>query len=399
MKLIERQQLLQFLMGLNDSYQSVRSNILMMTPLPSVSQASSIVLQEEQQREIKPTPVPFDTDTTAFLSHRRPQSFHSKNMIPSTPNLQQHSQLIHTAGSQSQNSLGQPSFPHLPRKSFPQNQGSVQCNYCKKLGHTIEKCYKLQRQRNERGQLDRGRRIAASVQQTDSGLDLATTSSTGNHTLTTEQYSQLLNLLSKQNMEVTQHVDNVPSGFLAGKSFCLLTSRPGCKWIIDSGATDHITPHLHLFCSYQAVSSLCFITMPNGEQVQVRHIGDIQLSLNITLQGLLHVPEFQFNLLSASRLVKSLGLLHYFLGFEISHVHDGITLTQRKFTQDLLKQSGFLDVKPTVTPLPLNCKLVHDEGVPLEDPTSYRTYVGKLNFLSNTRPDISFAVQTLSQFM
>jgi len=39
--------------------------------------------------------------------------------------------------------------------------------------------------------------------------------------------------------------------------------------------------------------------------------------------------------------IKDLGLLHYFLGFEISHVHDGITLTQRKFTQDLLKQSGF----------------------------------------------------------
>jgi len=58
-----------------------------------------------------------------------------------------------------------------------------------------------------------------------------------------------------------------------------------------------------------------------------------------------------------------------------------------------------LNAKPTVTPLPLNCKLVHDEGIPLEDPTSYRTYVGKLNFLSNTRPDISFAVQTLSQFM
>jgi len=145
----------------------------------------------------------------------------------------------------------------------------------------------LQRQRNERAQLDRGRRYAASVQQADSGLNLAATTSTGNHTLTTEQYSQLLSLLNKQNMEVTQHVDNVPSGFLAGKSFCLLTSKPGCKWIIDSGATGHITPHLHLFCSYQAVSSPCYITMPNGEQVQVSHIGNIQLNPNITLQGVL----------------------------------------------------------------------------------------------------------------
>ena len=97
--------------------------------------------------------------------------------------------------------------------------------------------------------------------------------------------------------------------------------------------------------------------------------------------------------------IKDLGFLHYFLGFEVIHHHDGVSLTQRKFTQDLLKDSGHLYAKSTATPLPINCKLTPDIGVPLEDPTSYRTYLGKLNFLSNTRPDISFAVQTLSQFM
>ena len=94
-----------------------------------------------------------------------------------------------------------------------------------------------------------------------------------------------------------------------------------------------------------------------------------------------------------------MGLLNYFLGFEISHLPKGITLTQRKFTKDLLKESGYSDAKPTATPLPINCKLLADTGVPLTDPTTYRTYIGKLNFLSNTRLDISFAVQTLSQFM
>ena len=82
--------------------------------------------------------------------------------------------------------------------------------------------------------------------------------------------------------------------------------------------------------------------------------------------------------------IKDLGLLHYFLGFEISHHNQGITITQRKFTQDLLKQSGLLHAKPVATPLPLNCKMTSTEGVPLEDPSEYRTYVGKLNFLSNT---------------
>jgi len=48
MKLIEKQQLIQLLMGLIDNYQVVRSNILMFNPLPFVSQATSIVLHEEQ---------------------------------------------------------------------------------------------------------------------------------------------------------------------------------------------------------------------------------------------------------------------------------------------------------------------------------------------------------------
>ena len=97
--------------------------------------------------------------------------------------------------------------------------------------------------------------------------------------------------------------------------------------------------------------------------------------------------------------IKDLGSLHYFLGFEVSHLPEGVSLTQRKFTQDLLKESGHLHTRPTATPLPVNCKLLPDAGVPLADPTTYRMYIGKLNFLSNTRPDISFAVQTLSQFM
>jgi len=110
------------------------------------------------------------------------------------------------------------------------------------------------------------------------------------------------------------------------------------------------------------------------------------------IQGLKHNLHTTFS-------IKDLGLLHYFLGFEVSHLLDGVSLTHRKFTQDLLKESGHLHAKPTTTPLPVNCKLMTDVGVPLDDSTLYRIDIGKLNFLSNTGPDISFAVQTLSQFM
>lgn len=58
-----------------------------------------------------------------------------------------------------------------------------------------------------------------------------------------------------------------------------------------------------------------------------------------------------------------------------------------------------LQATPTVTPLPQNAKFQDPASPFLSDPTSYRTLIGKLSFLTNTRPDLSFAVQTLSQYM
>lgn len=97
--------------------------------------------------------------------------------------------------------------------------------------------------------------------------------------------------------------------------------------------------------------------------------------------------------------IKDLGSLHYFLGMEASYSDKGIILTQEKFTKDLLQNSGLTDLKRVLTPLPSNLKLSASDGTPMPDPTTYRSLVGKLNFLTNTRPDLSYSVQTLSQYM
>lgn len=97
--------------------------------------------------------------------------------------------------------------------------------------------------------------------------------------------------------------------------------------------------------------------------------------------------------------IKDLGQLHYFLGIEVSYVKDALVLTQHKFTKELLKASGVSLFKSVVTPLPLNMKLSSLDGDLLVDPTLYRSLVGKLHFLTNTRPDLSYTVQSLSQFM
>ena len=91
--------------------------------------------------------------------------------------------------------------------------------------------------------------MVASVQQSDSLLPIepVSASSTGQHTLTSKQYEQLMTLLSKQNVVIAPHTEEHHSAYLAGKSFCLFTAKPGLSWIINSGATDYITPHIHLF--------------------------------------------------------------------------------------------------------------------------------------------------------
>nr|CAN69691.1 hypothetical protein VITISV_026777 [Vitis vinifera] len=96
---------------------------------------------------------------------------------------------------------------------------------------------------------------------------------------------------------------------------------------------------------------------------------------------------------------KDLGKLKYFLGIEIAQSSSGVVLSQRKYALDILEETGMLDCKPVDTPMDPNVKLVPGQGEPLGDPERYRRLVGKLNYLTITRPDISFPVSVVSQFL
>ena len=66
---------------------------------------------------------------------------------------------------------------------------------------------------------------------------------------------------------------------------------------------------------------------------------------------------------------------------------------------DILTDTGMLDYKLVDTPMDPNVKLVPSQGELLRDPGRYRRLVGKLNYLTITRPDISFPVSVVSQFL
>ncbi|KAA0054133.1 Cysteine-rich RLK (RECEPTOR-like protein kinase) 8 [Cucumis melo var. makuwa] len=78
---------------------------------------------------------------------------------------------------------------------------------------------------------------------------------------------------------------------------------------------------------------------------------------------------------------------------------EGISVSQRKYTLDLLTETGMLGCCPADTLIEFNCKLGNsDDQVPV-DKEQYQCLVGKLIYLSHTRLDISFAVSVVSQFM
>ncbi|XP_045789477.1 uncharacterized mitochondrial protein AtMg00810-like [Trifolium pratense] len=96
---------------------------------------------------------------------------------------------------------------------------------------------------------------------------------------------------------------------------------------------------------------------------------------------------------------KDLGRLKYFLGIEVAQSKSGIAISRRKYALDILEETGVLNCKPIDTPMDPNTKLMPNQGESFSDPGRYRRLVGKLNYLTMTRPDISFAVSVVSQFL
>lgn len=97
--------------------------------------------------------------------------------------------------------------------------------------------------------------------------------------------------------------------------------------------------------------------------------------------------------------VKDLGPLSYFLGIQVTKTSEGLHLSQGKYATDLLHRTRMAGSKPAPTPCTSGPKLSKFSGDSLNDPTEYRTLVGALRYLTHTRPDLSFSVSQLCQFL
>jgi hypothetical protein len=97
--------------------------------------------------------------------------------------------------------------------------------------------------------------------------------------------------------------------------------------------------------------------------------------------------------------MSDLGLLSYYLGLEVTQGAHGITLRQSAYAAKILEKGGLTGCNASATPMEMKLKLLKEGMTPAVDATEYRSLIGSLRYLCNSRPDLAYAVGYLSRFM
>lgn len=90
---------------------------------------------------------------------------------------------------------------------------------------------------------------------------------------------------------------------------------------------------------------------------------------------------------------------NFLLGFKFAYSASSMNIFQCEYALDILFDAGMLGSRPISTLIDYCTHLHHDSGIPLSDPSSYRRMINRLIYLTNTRPNITYVVQHLSQFV
>ncbi|XP_074350686.1 uncharacterized protein LOC141690015 [Apium graveolens] len=300
----------QFLMGLSDQFTTIRGQLLMMKPLPSLSQAYSLLLQEEVQR---------DCHNSVVVTENAAMS------IKYTGNK-------HRNFSQNNYNSNQSFQGGVKKVSSEADVASIVCDFCHMTGHTREKCFCLHgypEWHRLRGQPKLKPRVvnrypAVSkkvVNVMASGFDSNTNVESGS-VFTDAQCQQLTKMIQTSLQALTPWTTNNANvaavvsstmtdanAFTQGNFSCTVSSAHTLQtvnhqnfitWLLDSGATDHVTCHYHLLENHVPMNS--YLYLPDGNMAVITHSGTVRLPNSIILQQVLCVPSFHCNLISIPKL-------------------------------------------------------------------------------------------------
>nr|KYP41351.1 hypothetical protein KK1_037277 [Cajanus cajan] len=271
-----KNQVVRFFRGLNDQYSGVRSQLMLLDNCPNVNRVFALVAQQERQ---------FATENASM----------PKALIVASDDAS-HSKRNQGNGN-----------------GWNNRYTSKKCSWCEKMGHTIDVCYRKHgfpssfKFKNSKNIVPR----SANMLMTEENETNCPEDSSGKDTqesvrfgFTTNQYQNLLALLPQQDQrDSTQHTAHV-------KAFT--NSNPTSngnalisRWILDTGATDHISNSLSYFTAYKNIPPIK-VSLPNGILVSATISGTIHLSSSFVLTDVLFLPSFKFNLISVTKLTQTL---------------------------------------------------------------------------------------------
>ncbi|XP_074306275.1 uncharacterized protein LOC141641515 [Silene latifolia] len=333
LEITSREKVLTFLMGLDDLYDNLKTNILSMDPLPKINKAYSLVQQIESQKSIAKT-IATQVESSAMAVHK------GKFSGPwNKPNWNVWTREGNNQGSGQRSAFGQ---GHNSVQNQTSNQGSHQnkkgkrwCDHCNKSGQLgIQTLLVLSFIQSKESNIKQDFLVKETFLEV---LLIMLKSSQMRQVkiilsrviilllectmlvimqgwimevdarLVAAIYQQMVHMKQKGVMNSEYSAVN-----FAGTSFVTnaYTNLQTCfkTWIVDSGATDHMSSAINLFQNKRNLSKPIVVGLPDGTYKRVTIIGDIILSQDLILHKVLYIADFKHNLLSVGKLLSSTNL-------------------------------------------------------------------------------------------
>nr|KAJ0217731.1 hypothetical protein LSAT_V11C300143420 [Lactuca sativa] len=268
----EKERSYEFLMGLDDDFSVVRTQILAMKPTPSLSTIYHLVAESNSKRT-RVEAAAFQADYNGQRSSRQTPAKTNSTSVNKVI------QKIHKA----------------------ENERKEKCSHCQCEGHSKEGCFKLI------GYPDWWPDNKEKAKPKAACVELETSPVPG---LTDKQY-RLFVAHFQENGNLTGNKSH-PRANMAGRN----QSYNG--WVVDSGATEHMTCRDDFLENKNPSPKETPVVIPNGDMVPVTGEGEHTLNGGVKLKGVLLVPNFDYNLLSVGKLTDELNcVVSFFPGFVV----------------------------------------------------------------------------------